>query len=52
MTKQTVQMNVRVSKKTKDFAIANAKNQFQSLSKYIEKLLYEEQKRIKSKEEG
>lgn len=38
-----VQMNVRVSKELKEFAVNEAKSQFHSLSQYIEKLLFKEQ---------
>lgn len=38
-----VQMNVRVSKELKEFAVNEAKTQFHSLSQYIEKLLFIEQ---------
>lgn len=40
MPRYTVQMNVRVSKELKDFAISDAKSQFHSLSQYIEKLVF------------
>ena len=41
----TVQMNVRISKDLKDFAMKDAKIKFQSLSKYIERLIYQEQQK-------
>ncbi|MGP9828887.1 toxin-antitoxin system HicB family antitoxin [Psychrobacter sp. FME61] len=40
MSNQKVQMNVRVSKELKRFAVSDAKNQFHSLSQYIEKLIF------------
>ena len=40
MSNQKVQMNVRVPKELKNFAINDAKNQFHSLSQYIEKLMF------------
>ena len=45
MSSQIVQMNVRISKKLKEFAINDAKNQFHSLSKYVEKLICKEQEK-------
>lgn len=47
MSRHTVQMNVRISKNLKDFAVSDAKNQFHSLSKYVEKLISKEQERNK-----
>lgn len=41
----SVQMNVRISKELKSFAVKDAKLKFQSLSKYIEKLIYQEQQK-------
>ena len=38
MPNYKVQMNVRVSKELKEFAVNEAKIQFHSLSQYIEKL--------------
>lgn len=43
MPNYKVQMNVRVSKELKEFAVNEAKSQFHSLSQYIEKLLFKEQ---------
>ena len=40
MSNQKIQMNVRVPKELKQFAINDAKNQFHSLSQYIEKLMF------------
>lgn len=37
-----VQMNVRVSKELKEFALNEAESQFHSLSQYIEKLIFRE----------
>lgn len=45
MSKHTVQMNVRIPKNLKDFAVNDAKNQFHSLSKYVEKLISKEKER-------
>lgn len=43
MPNYKVQMNVRVSKELKEFAVDEAKSLFHSLSQYIEKLLFKEQ---------
>ncbi len=40
MSNQKIQMNVRIPKELKNFAINDAKNQFHSLSQYIEKLIF------------
>ena len=40
MSNHKIQMNVRVSKELKNFAINDAKNQFHSLSQYVEKLIF------------
>lgn len=43
MPNYKVQMNVRVPKELKEFAVNEAKIQFHSLSQYIEKLIFKEQ---------